>query len=173
MLPNGREYITYATIFIVANATILWIFSRAALWDAYSSVNRNVGSAMSAKHYSKVICKGISSQLLLDCLLNSIFRRRSKKTLKLRVTGLCEGNPPYTGGFSSQGASNAENFSIWWRHHGTMHKLHTLSSWTNWNDIPIIPYIFENLISFVTLTHHQYFRHYTENSWCNGTKTYQ
>ena len=53
----------------------------------------------------------------LGCLLNSLFRRRSKKTSKLRVTGLCEGNPPVTGGFPSQRASNAENVSICWRHH--------------------------------------------------------
>ena len=29
-----------------------------------------------------------------DCLLNRLFRRRSKKTSKLRVTGLCAGNSP-------------------------------------------------------------------------------
>ena len=29
-----------------------------------------------------------------DCLLNRLFRRRSKKTIELRVTGLCEGNSP-------------------------------------------------------------------------------
>ena len=29
-----------------------------------------------------------------DCLLNRLFRRRSKKTSKLRVTGLCVGNSP-------------------------------------------------------------------------------
>ena len=29
-----------------------------------------------------------------DCLLNGLFRRRSKKTSKLRVTGLCAGNSP-------------------------------------------------------------------------------
>ena len=66
-----------------------------------------------------------------DCLLNRLFRRRSKKTSKLRVTGLCVGNSPGTGEFPSlcvgnspgtgefptQMASNAENVSIWWRHH--------------------------------------------------------
>ena len=36
---------------------------------------------------------------------------------KLRVTGLCFGNSPGTGEFSAQIASNAENVSIWWRHH--------------------------------------------------------
>ena len=40
-----------------------------------------------------------------------------KRKSKLRVTGLCEGNPPFTGGFPSENASNVENASIWWRHH--------------------------------------------------------
>ena len=48
-----------------------------------------------------------------DCLL----RHRSKKTSKLRVTGLCARNSPGTGKFPAQRASNAENVSIWWRHH--------------------------------------------------------
>ena len=39
-----------------------------------------------------------------------------EKKLKLRVTGLCEGNSPVTGEFPAQRASNAENISIWWRH---------------------------------------------------------
>ena len=33
------------------------------------------------------------------------------------VTGLCVGNSPGTGEFPAQMASNAENVSIWWRHH--------------------------------------------------------
>ena len=53
----------------------------------------------------------------LDCLLNLLFKHRSKKTSKLRVTGHCEWNPPVTGRFPSQRASNAENLSIPWRHH--------------------------------------------------------
>ena len=52
-----------------------------------------------------------------DCLLNRLFRLRSKKTLKLRVTGLCAWNSPGTGEFPAQMASYAENVSIWWRHH--------------------------------------------------------
>ena len=52
-----------------------------------------------------------------DCLLNRLFRRRSKKTSKLRVTGLCAGNSPGTGEFPAQMASYAENVFIWWRHH--------------------------------------------------------
>ena len=60
---------------------------------------------------------GVSNHQCLHCLLNRLFRRRSKKASKLRVTGLCEGNSPVTGGFPSQRASNAENISIWWLHH--------------------------------------------------------
>ena len=51
-----------------------------------------------------------------DCLLNRLFRRRSKKTSKLRVTGLSAGNSPWTSEVPAQMASNAENVSIWWRH---------------------------------------------------------
>ena len=60
---------------------------------------------------------GVLEQQPHDCLLNRIFGRRSKKTSKLRVTGLCAGNSPGTGEFPAQMASNAENVSIWWRHH--------------------------------------------------------
>ena len=41
--------------------------------------------------------------------VNHLFRRRSKKTSKLHVTGLCAGNLPVTGEFSAQMVSNAEN----------------------------------------------------------------
>ena len=54
------------------------------------------------------------------CLLNRLFRHRSKKTSKLRVTGLCVGNSPGTGEFPTQMASNSENVSIWWRHHASL-----------------------------------------------------
>ena len=52
-----------------------------------------------------------------DYLLNRLFMRRSKKISKLRNTDLFEGNSPVTGEFNAQMASNAENVSIWWRHH--------------------------------------------------------
>ena len=53
------------------------------------------------------------------CLLNRLFRRRSTKTSKLRITGLCAGNSPETGEFPARMASYAERVSIWWRHHVT------------------------------------------------------
>ena len=62
----------------------------------------------------------VSNHQPYDCLLNYLYRRRSKKTSKLRVTGLCVGNSPGTGEFPAQMASYAENISIWWRHHDTV-----------------------------------------------------
>ena len=61
-------------------------------------------------------CDSVSNHQSHDCLLNRLFRRRSKKTSKLRVTGLCVGKSPGTDEFPPQMASNAENVSIWWRH---------------------------------------------------------
>ena len=60
---------------------------------------------------------GVSNHQPHDCFLNCLFRRRSKKISKLCVTGLCKGNSPVTDEFPIQRASNAENVSIWWRHH--------------------------------------------------------
>ena len=57
---------------------------------------------------------GVSNHHHRACLLNCLFERRSKKTSKLRVTGLCAGNSQVTGEFPAQRASNAENVSIWW-----------------------------------------------------------
>ena len=56
---------------------------------------------------------GISNHQPNDCLLNRLFRRRSRSTSKLRATGLCAGNSPVTGEFPSQRVSNAENVSTW------------------------------------------------------------
>ena len=61
---------------------------------------------------------GVSNHQPRDCLLNHLFGCRSKKTSKLRLTGLCAGNSLGTGEFPAQMASNAENVSIWWRHPG-------------------------------------------------------
>ena len=61
---------------------------------------------------------GVLNHQLHDCLLGRLFRRTSKKTSKLCVTGFCVGNSPVTGEFPTQMASNADIVSIWWRHHG-------------------------------------------------------
>ena len=55
-----------------------------------------------SEHYSSVIVSAMASEItsvLIVC--STVFRCRSKKTSKLRVTGLCEENSPVTGGFPS------------------------------------------------------------------------
>ena len=60
----------------------------------------------------------IASQITsLTIVYSTVYSDADKKTSKLRVTGLCAGNSPGTGEFPAQMASNAENISIWWRHH--------------------------------------------------------
>ena len=73
-----------------------------------------VGNSLWWRHNG---CDSVSNPQLHHCLHNRLFRRRSKKTSKLHVTGICEGNSPETGEFPAQMARNAENVSIWWRHH--------------------------------------------------------
>ena len=70
-------------------------------------------------------CDGVSNHQPHDCLLNHSFRRRSKKTSKLRVTGLCGA---VTGEFPAQMACNEENVSISWRHHEGLPRQSTVSN---------------------------------------------
>ena len=68
-----------------------------------------------SNHYSDVIVGAITSQITSLTIVYSTVH--SKKTSKLRVTGLCGGNSPLTGEFPAQRSSNAGNVSIWWSHH--------------------------------------------------------
>ena len=47
-----------------------------------------------ALHWRHNDHNGVSNHQPHGCLLNRLFRRRSKKTSELRVTGLCVGNSP-------------------------------------------------------------------------------
>ena len=74
------------------------------------------------KHYSHVIMGVMASQIPGVSIVYStgLFRCKSKKKSKLRVTGLCEENSPVTGELPAPSARNAENVSIWWGHHEYM-----------------------------------------------------
>ena len=56
----------------------------------------------------------VSNHQPQNCLLNRLFRRRSKKTAKLRVTGLCAGNSPGTGESPHKWPVTQK---MLWRHH--------------------------------------------------------
>ena len=51
----------------------------------------------------------------LTIVYSTVYSDADKKASKLCVTGLCAGYSPGPG--LAQMASNAENVSIWWRHH--------------------------------------------------------
>ena len=109
---------------------------------------------------------GVSNHQPPDCLLNSLFRHRWKKTSNLRVAGLCEGNSPVTGESHAQRASNAENASIWWRLHDLLwtHKRNPISRCTH-NRSPSSP-LMGKLCGL-------YFDHHGENLMCcNGNVRY-
>ena len=96
---------------------------------------------------------GVSNHQSHGCLLNRLFRSRSKKTSKLRVTCLCAGNSPGTGEFPAQKASYAENVSIWWRHHDVYFDLRpnkrlSKQSWGWWFETPSRPLWRHRNVSF-------------------------
>ena len=92
------------------------VYTRPAIFSLALAIGRALVSqpALQWRHNEN---NGISNQHRLNCLFKCLFRRRSKKTSKLRITGLCEGNSPVTGKFPAQRASNEKNIFIWWRHH--------------------------------------------------------
>ena len=100
------------------------IFTRFRLW-AHKPLTGQTFWKMWIKLHTLVITlqwrhnehDSVSNHQPHDCLHKHLIRDRSKKTSKLRVTGLCAENSPVTGEFPAQRASNTENVSIWWRHH--------------------------------------------------------
>ena len=58
-----------------------------AIWCYYAT----------ALHWRHKGRESVSNHQPHNCLLNRLFRHRSKKTSQLRVTGLCVGNSPGTG----------------------------------------------------------------------------
>ena len=66
--------------------------------DALPTMNitccSNASGLQTALHWRHNDHDGVSNHQPHGCLLNGLFRRRSKKTSKLRVIGLCAGNSP-------------------------------------------------------------------------------
>ena len=81
--------------------------------------DKHPNNPLNEHHYCDVVMGVIASQITsLAIVYSTVYSdSRSKKTSKLRVTGLCAWNSPVTDEFPAQMASNAENVSIWWRHH--------------------------------------------------------
>ena len=95
--------------------SVRWVITYILLRKIYSQTNINTVNQWCSLEWRHNEPDGVSNHQPRHCLFNRLFRRRSKKTSKPRVTGLCAGNSQGTGEFPAQMASNAENVSIWWR----------------------------------------------------------
>ena len=108
MLPIRGEFVVYLywylPLFCHGNGTLDWQV-------------RHQWSNTDALQWRHNGCDTVSNHQPRECFLIHLIRQRSKKTSKLRVTGLGAGNSLETGEFPAQRASDAENVSIWWRHH--------------------------------------------------------
>ena len=70
-------------------------------------------------HYSGVIMTPMASQITGVSIVCSIVCSAGTQMIyqSSALLALCEGNPPGTSGFPLKRPSDAENVSIWWRHH--------------------------------------------------------
>ena len=107
-MDHKENKILFCSVFVYVKKFLSVVFTTAL--HAHSTLIRSL-------HWRHNERDSVTNHQRIECLPNRLFRRRSTKSPKLRVTDPCEGNPPVTGGFPSQRASNAENVSIWWRHH--------------------------------------------------------
>ena len=88
-------------------------------WDVWKLSNL-------LQHCNDVIMGAMASQITsLSNVYSTVYSGAAqRKQSKLRIRGLCAGNSPVT----AQVASNAENISIWWRHHESIvHRFEYLS----------------------------------------------
>ena len=77
----------------------------ARIWGRASLLNNQYSISALRWHHNER--NGVSNHQLHDCFLNHLFNRWSKKTSKLRVTGLCVGNSTVTSEFHAQRSNNA------------------------------------------------------------------
>ena len=102
----------------------------------------------------------VSNHRRLDCLLNRLIRRRSKKTLKTRFQWPLWEESTRDRWQPSRRASNAENVSIWWRHYGNecmpssccRYRNNLLGQWVNspglaWTIIKLASFVLPAIIS--------------------------
>ena len=93
-------------------------------WNMLSNTVKIVSLCYFALQWCHNECDSMSNHRRFDRLLNHSFRHRSKKTSKLRTTGLREWIPLVTSGFPSQRYSKVENV---WSH--TWSSDHYLNQW--------------------------------------------
>ena len=93
---------------------VVVLFSRLRRNNSISNVTWDITVITNpTKHYSDVIMGATASQITgISIVCLTVCSGADKKTSKLRVTGLCEGNRPVTGGFPSQKPITRKMFTI-------------------------------------------------------------
>ena len=81
----------YSTIFTIDDLALLRAYRGTVMPEFGSVYIRDRHLTLHWRHNDH---DGVSNHQPHGCLLSRLFRRRSKKTSKLRVTGLCLGNSP-------------------------------------------------------------------------------
>ena len=95
----------------------LQTFPRRVLWRHFSWQLNDIGHVCHIYvdyplHWRNNYLDGVSNHQPHGCLLNRIYRRRSKETSKLRVTGVCVGNSPGPVDSPHKGQVTPKNVSI-------------------------------------------------------------
>ena len=92
----------------------IYLYSTEMLcWYSYDDDSSTDGVTLKdALQWRHNECNDVLNHRRFDCLLNRLFGRRSKEISKLRVTGLCEGNPLLTGGFPHKGPVMRQMFQL-------------------------------------------------------------
>ena len=115
-------------IYIISSWWSRWYFHSCAISLLGAHHQHSIRDPVPAKrknpsHHNDVIMRMMESQItsVLIVCSNICSGADQRKHQKLCVTGLCEGSPLVTGGFTSQRASKMENVSIWWCHHDQLH----------------------------------------------------
>ena len=98
-----------------------WVYTKHFIWyikkgSSYSRpcFRREICLSLQWRHNE---CDDVSNHRRLQCLLEPFVQAQIQENIKASRHWPLE-NLPVTGGFPFQRASNAENVSIWWRHHG-------------------------------------------------------
>ena len=76
-----------------------------------------------ACHYCDVIMRALASQVTGVAIAQLFVQSQTKENAKAPRHWPLWGNSPVTGELFAQKASNAENVSIWWRHHDLGHSV--------------------------------------------------
>ena len=101
-VPNSNAFTSILQTRIIIRCLHV-AFHNQELMQCYQYLPHGIITNISALHWHHNDPDGVSNHQHHGCLLNRLFRCRSKETSKLRVTGLCVGNSPGPGNSPHKG----------------------------------------------------------------------